>query len=62
MIDNNKIMREFYMEALNDFRNGESLENLKIILKHLEDEELYYECAGLKKAIDEIEQIVNREC
>jgi len=62
MIDNNKIKQEFYMEAMNDFINGESLENLKTILKHLEEEEMYYECAGLKKAIDEIEETINENC
>lgn len=46
---------EFYKLAIADYNNGVSLEYLKFILKELESVELYIECAGIKKAIDEIE-------
>jgi len=41
----------FYKAALLEIIHGAELDDLNIILKDLEDEEMYEECEGLNKAI-----------
>lgn len=51
----NKVMKEFYLLALIDFQNGVSMEEMYKTLKMYEDLEDYEACAGILKAIKEIE-------
>ena len=51
----NKVMKEFYLLALIDFQNGVSMEEMYKTLKMYEDLEDYEACAGIIKAIKEIE-------
>ena len=51
----NKVMKEFYLLALIDFQNGVSMEEMYKTLKLYEDLEDYEACAGILKAIKEIE-------
>lgn len=51
----NKVMKEFYLLALIDFQNGVSIEEMYKTLKMYEDLEDYEACAGILKAIKEIE-------
>lgn len=53
--DLNKEMKEFYLLALIDFQNGVSMEEMFKTLKMYEDVEDYEACAGILKAIKEIE-------
>jgi short-subunit dehydrogenase involved in D-alanine esterification of teichoic acids len=46
---------EFYRMTIFDLSNNEPIENIKSILKHYEELEMYLACAGIKKAIDEWE-------
>ena len=56
------VKEEFYKAAMADYDNGTDVSYLEIILKELEEQELYNECAGLKKAMDEIDQIESNKC
>jgi len=51
----NKEMKEFYLLALIDFQNGVSMKEMYKTLKLYEDLEDYEACAGILKAIKEIE-------
>ncbi len=48
-------IKEFYLLALIDFRNGVTLKEMYKTLKMYEDIEDYEACAGILKAIKEIE-------
>jgi hypothetical protein len=48
-------MKEFYLLALIDFQNGVSMAEMYKTLKLYEDLEDYEACAGILKAIKEIE-------
>jgi len=48
-------MKEYYLLALLDIQNGVSLDELKQTLKMYEDIEDYEACAGILKAIKELE-------
>ena len=52
---NKTIVKEYYLLALIDFRNGLSIEEMNKTLKMFEDLEDYEACAGILKAIKEIE-------
>ena len=52
---NKTIVREYYLLALIDFRNGLSIEEMNKTLKMYEDLEDYEACAGILKAIKEYE-------
>lgn len=51
------IIEEYYMMAIHDKNCGMSLEALKKVLRHYEELQMFLPCAGIKKAIDEIEGI-----
>ena len=51
----NNGIKEYYLLALLDIQNGVSLDELKQTLKMYEDIEDYEACAGILKAIKEIE-------
>ena len=52
---NKTIVREYYLLALIDFQNGVSMDEMYKTLKMYEDLEDYEACAGILKAIKEIE-------
>ena len=52
---NKTIVREYYLLALIDFRNGLSIDEMNKTLKMYEDLEDYEACAGILKAIKEYE-------
>jgi hypothetical protein len=52
---NKTIVREYYLLALLDFRNGLSVEEMYETLKMYEDLEDYEACTGILKAIKEHE-------
>lgn len=45
---------EYYFLALNDIRNGSSIQELEEALKVYESEDEFEACAGILKAINEI--------
>lgn len=49
------IKEEYYLMSIHDYRKGTPLSSLKKILKLYEDTEMYEQCAGIHKAIQEIE-------
>jgi len=51
----NNGIKEYYLLALLDIQNGVSLDELKQTLKMYEDIEDYEACAGILKAIKELE-------
>ena len=51
----NKEMKEFYLLALIDFQNGVSMAEMYKTLKMYENLEDYEACAGILKAIKELE-------
>jgi hypothetical protein len=56
------IKEEFYKAAIADYNKGTDVSYFELILKELEEQELYNECAGLKKAMDEIDMIESKKC
>lgn len=46
---------EYYLMSIHDYRKGTPISTLKEILKLYEDTEMYEQCAGIHKAIQEIE-------
>ncbi len=52
---NQNVINEFYLLAVLDLENGIPLEDLKRALKMYEQHEDYLACAGILKAIKEIE-------
>lgn len=49
---------EYYIAAITDFCDGVSLRELKDILQLYEDEGNYEACAGIKKAIDSLGEVI----
>jgi hypothetical protein len=45
---------EYYFLALNDIRNGSSIQELEEAIKIYEKEQQYEACAGILKAIKEV--------
>ena len=54
--DRRTVIYTHYEYTMQDYEAGLTLESLKATLKHYEDEELYLPCAGISKAIKEIEK------
>ncbi|MDC0390796.1 hypothetical protein OAM64_04330 [Candidatus Thioglobus sp.] len=51
---NHDIMLEYYFLALNDIRNGSSIQELEEALKIYESSDEFEACAGILKAINEV--------
>jgi hypothetical protein len=51
---NEDIVLEYYFLALNDIRNGSSIQELEEALKIYEATEEFEACAGILKAINEV--------
>lgn len=52
---NKEIIREYWLIALLDFDEGASMKEMKKTLKMYEKIEMYEACAGILKAIKQIE-------
>ena len=46
------IIEEYFNLAMYDLEDGMSINDLRILLKEYASQELYWECAGIQKAID----------
>jgi thiamine monophosphate kinase len=55
------LVEEYYLSALQDLSDGLLISDLREIMNDFEEHELYIECAGIKKAIDLIEKIIENE-
>lgn len=49
------IKEEYYLMSIHDYKKGTPLSKLKKILKLYEETEMYEQCSGIYKAIQEIE-------
>lgn len=54
-------IQDFYLASLEDILEGVDIKELEYILKDFEDEEMYEECAGVKKALDFIKKRTIKE-
>jgi len=54
-VNEKDIKEEYYLMSIHDYRKGTPISTLKEILKLYEDTEMYEQCAGIYKAIQEIE-------
>jgi len=54
-VNEKDIKEEYYLMSIHDYRKGTPISTLKGILKLYEDTEMYEQCAGIHKAIQEIE-------
>jgi len=54
-VNEKDIKEEYYLMSIHDYRKGTPISTLKEILKLYEDTEMYEQCAGIHKAIQEIE-------
>jgi len=52
----NAKVEQYYIYALQDIADGASLIELQQALNYYEELEAYEECAGIKKAINEVQQ------
>ena len=59
---NEEVIKNFRDATLLDIAEGTSIEEVKYILKRYEEEELYLECAGIKQALDFIEEAQKNDC
>jgi len=46
------IKEEYFNLAMYDLEDGMSINDLRNLLKEYENQQLYWECAGIQKAID----------
>jgi len=46
------IKEEYFNLAMYDLEEGMSIDDLRNLLKEYANQELYWECAGIQKAID----------
>lgn len=54
-------IQEFYIVSLEDVIDGMEIKELEWVLKDFENEEMYEECAGIKKALDFIKKKTIKE-
>lgn len=48
------IKEEYFNLAMYDLEDGLSIDDLRNLLKEYENNEMYWECAGIQKAIDQM--------
>ncbi len=53
-----ELVDEYYVAAIMDFCEGVKIDELKEILCLYEDDENYEACAGIKKAIEGLEDVI----
>lgn len=51
---------EFYVATITDFCNGIELDELEEVLYFYEEVEDYEACMGIKRAIDNLKEIINK--
>ena len=49
----NEIKEEFYIMTILDLIDGATYQQLNEELKRYEEDEMYWQCAGIKKALDQ---------
>lgn len=59
--EDQELMDEYYVATITDFCNGITIDVLKEVLSLYEDEENYLACAGMKKAIDSLSEVIIKE-
>ena len=59
--EDQELMDEYYVATIADFCDGISIEVLQEVLALYEDEENYLACAGMKKAIDSLKEVIIKE-
>lgn len=59
--EDQELMDEYYVATITDFCNGITIEVLEEVLVLYEDEENYLACAGMKKAIDSLKEVIVKE-
>jgi hypothetical protein len=58
---NQDIVLEYYFLAMNDIKNGASIQELEDAIKIYEKTEEFEACAGILKAINEVKYITIKE-
>ena len=56
--EDNDLIDEYYVATITDFCNGMTIDVLEEVLALYEDEENYLACAGMKKAIDSLKEVI----
>jgi len=54
----NPIIYDYYLLTLYEIENGSHVSDITRMLKEYEDQELYYECAGIWKALDHYQFLI----
>lgn len=49
-----EIKNEYFNLSMYDLEDGLSIDDLRNLLKEYENNEMYWECAGIQKAIDQM--------
>ena len=49
-----EIRNEYFNLSMYDLEDGLSIDDLRNLLKEYENNEMYWECAGIQKAIDQM--------
>ena len=62
MTVNEEVIKNFRDATLLDISQGTPIEEIVYILKEYEQRELYLECAGIKQALDFIEEALKNDC
>jgi len=62
MTVNEEVIKNFRDATLLDISQGVQIEEIVYILKEYEQRELYLECAGIKQALDFIEEALKNDC
>jgi len=62
MTVNEEVIKNFRDATLLDISQGVTIEEIVYILKEYEQRELYLECAGIKQALDFIEEAQKNDC
>ncbi len=62
MSANEEVIKSFRDATLLDIAQGVSIDEVRYLLKEYENAELYLECAGIKQALDFIEEALKNDC
>ena len=62
MTVNEEVIKNFRDATLLDISQGVPIEEIVYVLKEYEQRELYLECAGIKQALDFIEEALKNDC
>jgi hypothetical protein len=59
--EDQELIDEYYVATITDFCNGITIDVLQEVLALYEDEGNYLACAGMKKAIDSLNEVIIKE-